>query len=94
MEFSGIHPPQMNWDSPVMAECWAKSKQHADLMFEGLLSDKTETQEVSYLLLWVGEKGGDIFSTFMFAPGVAATPAIPAESNKTWTLFTENLNNL
>ena len=85
MELSGIHPPQMNWDSPAMAECWTKFKQHADLMFEGPLSDKTEAQKVSYLLLWVGEKGRDIFLTFTFAPGVAATadaPAIPAESNK------------
>ena len=38
-----------------------------------------------YLLLWVGEEGRDIFSTFTFALGVGATadaPAIPAESNK------------
>ena len=69
----------------MMAECWAKFKQHADLMFEGPISDKTDAQKICYLLLWVGEKGRDIFSIFMFAPGVAATvdaPAIPAESNK------------
>ena len=85
MEFSGIHPPQINWDSPAMTECWTKFKQHADLIFEGPLIDKTKAQKVSYLLLWVGEKGRDIFAAFTFAPRVAATadaPTIPAESNK------------
>ena len=52
-------------------------------------SDKTQAQQVSYLLLWVGEKGRDIHSTFTFAPGrpavpatehVAALLAIPAEN--------------
>ena len=54
-------------------------------MSEGPLNGKTEAQKISYLLLWVGEKGRDIFSTFTSAPGVAATadaPAIPAESSK------------
>ena len=32
---------------------------------------------LSYLLLWVGEKGRDIFSTFKFAPAVLAVPAVP-----------------
>ena len=57
-------------------------------MFTGPLSDKTPLQQVSYLLLWVGERGRDIYSTFTFAPGqpavpaanaAAAIPAVPAE---------------
>ena len=44
-------------------------------MFAGPVSDKTQHQRVSYLLLWVGEKGRDIFSTFNFAPAVPAVPA-------------------
>jgi len=66
-------------------------------MFSGPLSDKTEAQKVSYLLLWTGEKGRDIFSTFKFAPAIEAIEAteghpavlaVPAESkNDLGTVF-------
>ena len=68
----------MNWESPALNEAWTKFEHHARLMFAGPLSDKTQPQRGSYLLLWVGEKGRDIFSTFNFAPAVPAVPAVPA----------------
>ena len=58
----------------LVSETWAKFEQHAR-MFVGPLSDKTEIQKVSYLLLWIGEKGRKMFSTFHFAPGLAAVAA-------------------
>ena len=74
----GLPHPTMNWESPALKEAWTKFEQHARLMFAGPLSDKTQPQRVSYLLLWVSEKGRDIFSTFNFAPAVPAVPAVPA----------------
>ena len=74
----GLPHPTINWESPALKEAWTKFEQHARLMFAGPLSDKTQPQRVSYLLLWVGEKGRDIFSTFNFAPAVPAVPAVPA----------------
>ena len=85
----GLPHPSMNWDAPCLTDTWNKFEQHVNLMFSGPLSDKTQAQQVSYLLLWVGEKGRDIHSTFTFAPGrpavpatedVAALPVIPAEN--------------
>ena len=74
----GLPHPTMNWESPALKEAWTKFEQHARLMVVGPLSDKTQPQQVSYILLWVGEKGRDIFSTFNFAQAVPAVPAVPA----------------
>jgi hypothetical protein len=88
MENLGLPNPSMNWESPALTETWDKFKQHCNLMFDGPLSEKNQRQRVSYLLLWVGERGRDIYSTFKFAPArdaVAATDtqpsilAVPAE---------------
>ena len=37
---------------------------HTALMFSGPLKAKTEEEKVSYLLLWVGDKGRDIRHTW------------------------------
>ena len=56
--------PRINWDSSVLTEEWRKFKQHAQLMFSGPLKKKTESEKVSYLLIWVGEAGRDIYNTW------------------------------
>ena len=45
-----------------MPEAWRRFKQHAELMFSGPLREKGEQDKCSYLLLWVGEKGRDIYN--------------------------------
>lgn len=47
-----------------MPEAWKKFKQHVGLIFDGPLTDKSEPEKVSYLLLWVGEKGRDVYNTW------------------------------
>jgi hypothetical protein len=54
----------MNWNSGNLPEAWKKFKQHAELMFSGPLKEKGEQEKISYLLIWVGETGRDIFNTF------------------------------
>lgn len=56
--------PNMNWDSANLSETWRKFKQHVELTFTGPLAAKTTEQKISYLLIWVGEKGRDIFNTW------------------------------
>ena len=60
MELSGITPPAMRWDDTNLPEQWEKFRRHVDLIFSGPLKSKTEEEHVSYLLLWVGDKGRDI----------------------------------
>ena len=46
-----------------LLENFKKFRQHAELIFKGALADKTEEIHVTYLLLWVGEKGREIYNT-------------------------------
>ena len=48
-----------------LPETWKRFKQHVQLIFSGLLRGKSEEELCcSYLLIWVGKKGRDIFSTW------------------------------
>ena len=37
---------------------------HAEFVFSGPLKAKTEVEKCSYLMIWVGEKGRNIYSTW------------------------------
>ena len=65
MEIS-VPYPTMDWTSDNLKEAWTRFKNHATLMFEGPLSEKTEKVQCAFLLIWLGDKGRDIFSTFTF----------------------------
>ncbi|XP_053389557.1 uncharacterized protein K02A2.6-like [Mercenaria mercenaria] len=75
MEFGGIQPPVMHWEDSNLPEAWEKFQRHAELVFSGPLKGKTEEEQISYLLLWVGEKGRDMHCTCNF-------PALPLLSLK------------
>ena len=64
MDLSGIPPPVMNWDASNLPEEWQKFKLHVSLIFSGPLKAKTEEEHVSYLLLWVGQRGREIYKTW------------------------------
>ena len=63
MDMSGIPAPVMNWEAINLPEAWKKFHQHVELIFQGPLKSKKEEEKVSYLLLWVGEKGRDVCNT-------------------------------
>ena len=56
--------PKFNWDRHDLVEEWSSFKTHASFMFAGPLSNKTEEQKCAYLMIWMGEKGRKIFSTW------------------------------
>ena len=64
METAGVPMPIMDWDSSNLPDAWRKFRQHVELMFLGPLSAKKEEERCSYLLLWIGEKGRDIYNTW------------------------------
>lgn len=55
--------PSMDWNSVNLLEAFKKFRQHAELIFQGALAEKTEEVHVTYLLLWIGEKGHEIYNT-------------------------------
>ena len=64
MENAGVPTPRMDWDSSNLPDAWRKFRQHVELMFSGPLSAKEEEEKCSYLLLWIGEKGRDVYNTW------------------------------
>ena len=64
MDLAGITPLSFNWDDTNLPEQWQKFKRHVELVFSGPLKSKTEEEKVSYLLLWMGDKGRDVRATW------------------------------
>lgn len=54
-----------------------------ELIFKGPLKSKSEEEKVSYLLLWVGEKGRDVYNTW--------APFEPEEAKKLQTYYDKYL---
>jgi hypothetical protein len=54
----------MDWEARDLPTAFKKFKEHCDFMFGGPLEKKTEEAQCNYLMLWVGKKGRQIFSTW------------------------------
>lgn len=60
--------PDMDWTSPGdVHKRFKLFKQKCDLIFEGPLEDKEEAYKVRMLLLWIGDKGLEIYNTSTWA---------------------------
>lgn len=64
MDIAGVPSPHMDWDACNLPVAWRKFKLHVELMFSGPFKRKAEDEKCSYLLLWVGDKGRDIYNTW------------------------------
>ena len=64
MALSGLECPVMQWEGDNLKENWRRFKQHVELMFTGPLKSRNEAEKCSYLLIWVGQKGRDIYNTW------------------------------
>lgn len=64
MDWTGVPTPKMDWEASNLPEQWKKFRTHVDLIFKGPLEEKREEIKVTYLLLWVGDKGCEIYNTW------------------------------
>lgn len=64
MDSTGIPTPWTDWDPSHLPDARRKFHQHIELMFLGPLCSTGEEEKCGYLLLWVGEKGQDVFNTW------------------------------
>lgn len=64
MDAAGVPAPRMDWESQNLPNAWREFKQHVKLLFSEPFRRKEETEKCSYLLLWIGEKGRDIYNTW------------------------------
>ena len=57
--------PKMDWSSGVdLPSAWKAFKQHCEFTLAVLSSKKDEEVKCNYLMLWVGDKGREIYSTW------------------------------
>jgi hypothetical protein len=61
MDLSGIPPPIVNWQSSNLIEQWQKFKLNVELINSGPLKSKSEEENVSYLLLLIGDEGREVY---------------------------------
>ena len=61
MATSGFAPPSLSWSSTNLPEAYRSFRQYTTLIFDGRFANKTEKEKVTYLLIWIGSHGRDIY---------------------------------
>ena len=56
--------PKVDWVSKDLYSAFKHFRDHAELMFNGPLANKEEEVQCNYLMLWIGETGRQILSTW------------------------------
>jgi len=64
MLLSGLECPVMQLEGDNLKETCHRCKQHVELMFTGPLKSRNKAEKCSYLLIWVSQKGRDIYNTW------------------------------
>ena len=54
----------MDGERQDLEQSWKSFKQHVQFMFDGPLKKKDEEEKCAFLMLWVGEKGRNLFQTW------------------------------
>ena len=56
--------PKMDWTSRDLPAMWKAFRQHCEFTFGGPLKRKSEEEKCNYLMIWIGDKGRDIYNTW------------------------------
>ncbi|KAK3101540.1 hypothetical protein FSP39_004320 [Pinctada imbricata] len=56
--------PQLNWEAGDLPKAWKSFRTHVEFMFNGPLKSKSEEEKCNYLMIWVGDKGREIYGTW------------------------------
>ncbi|KAL3866981.1 hypothetical protein ACJMK2_044224 [Sinanodonta woodiana] len=76
MDLSGVPTPTMDWENSNLTTSWAKFQQHCELIFNGPMSRRSDAVKANYILLWVGDKGRDIFNTWTLTEDDKKDPTV------------------
>jgi hypothetical protein len=63
-DLSGIEPPRMDWPSQDLTGALQAFKQYCTLIFAGPLSEKSKEDQVTYILIWIGQEGLRMFNSW------------------------------
>nr|XP_058961348.1 uncharacterized protein LOC131788279 [Pocillopora verrucosa] len=60
----GNSAPKMDWTSKDLPTAWKAFRQHCEFTFGEPLKRKSEEEKCNYLMIWVGNKGRNIYNTW------------------------------
>ena len=63
-ELAGLPIPHMDWSSSDTPQALRKFKNLCQLYFSGPLKEKSEPEQISFLLIWAGDEGRELASTW------------------------------
>lgn len=63
-ELAGLPAPKMDWHASDTPQALKKFKAVCELYFSGPLKEKSEQEKISYLLIWSGDEGIELVSTW------------------------------
>ena len=63
-KLAGLPIPHMDWSSSDAPQALKKFKDLCQLYFSGLLKEKSEPEQISFLLIWSGDEGRELASTW------------------------------
>lgn len=63
----GFRTPEMNWDAADLPDEFAKFKQYCNLIFSGPFSKKTQKEQASFILLWIGRQGLETYNSWAWS---------------------------
>ena len=75
-ELTGINIPSMNWSATDLPTAFREFRQYCELIFSGPLAEKTNKQKVTYLLLWVGQEGLNMYHTWTLSEEEKGKPKV------------------
>ena len=64
MDEKNARYPRMDWEAKDLDNAFKSFREHCEFMFGGPLQAKSEEEKCNYLMLWAGEKGRSIYSTW------------------------------
>ena len=63
-DMEGNSAPKMDWTSKDLPTAWKAFRQHCEFTFGEPLKRKSEEEKCNYLMIWVGNKGRNIYNTW------------------------------
>ena len=64
-ELACLPTPLMDWSSSDVPQALKKLQNTCELYFSGPLKDKSKDEQGSYLIIWSGEEGIELVSTWL-----------------------------
>ena len=74
-ELSGITPPSLEWSATDLPTAFKNFQSYCEFVFKGPLASKKPEEKATYLLLWLGQEGINIFQTWNLSAEDQKDPA-------------------